>query len=65
MTLPFPKFEHIEGNPCIALELLETAYELIRNDAARAAIVNAAATIIAEELRARPDLLEPVLDNLI
>jgi hypothetical protein len=60
----FPKFAHIEGNPCMALELLETAFELTHIEAARRSIVDAAAEIIAEEIRQRPDKLESILDGL-
>ncbi len=28
MAAVFPKFDSIEGNPCMALELLESAYAL-------------------------------------
>ncbi len=48
----------------MALELLETAFELTHIDAARRSIVDAAAEIIAEEIRQRPDKLESILDGL-
>ena len=51
MSIPFPTFAHIEGNPCMALELLETAYELTTIPAARNSIARAAETILAYERR--------------